>query len=182
MQRHDSDPVLSKKALMEGFSLDSKILPKQHSEPGPMIHERKPKYLIEGPGKMASNLKWISLILLIQWCYEFKDSPNSLISRIYWLSEFVDSSNSLIVRIQISSLIWISEESYFKVTCGTLEGRLIWHKFVCPGINVRCIRLDSKHELITPKELVKEAGKQTLKDWKRAIRINTKMLRYVLFQ
>ena len=67
------------------------------------------------------------------------------------------------------------------MTCGTLEGRLIWHKFVCPGINVRCIRLDSKHELITPKELVKEAGKQTLKDWKRAIRINTKMLRYVLF-
>ena len=51
MQRHDSDPVLSKKALMEGFSLDSKILPKQHSEPGPMIHERKPKFLIEGPGK-----------------------------------------------------------------------------------------------------------------------------------
>ena len=57
MQRHDSDPVLSKKALMEGFSLDSKILPKQHSEPGPMIHERKPKYLIEGPGKMTSNSK-----------------------------------------------------------------------------------------------------------------------------
>ena len=52
MQRHDSDPVLSKKALMEGFSLDSKILPKQHSEPGPMLHERKPKYLIEGPGKI----------------------------------------------------------------------------------------------------------------------------------
>ena len=51
MQRHDSDPVLSKKALMEGFSLDSKILPKQHSEPGPMLHERKPKFLIEGPGK-----------------------------------------------------------------------------------------------------------------------------------
>lgn len=121
MQRHDSDPVLSKKALMEGFSLDSKILPKQHSEPGPMLHERKPKYLIEGP-----------------------------------------------------------DESYFKVTCGTLEGRLIWHKFVCPGINVRCIRLDSKHELITPKELVKEAGKQTLKDWKRAIRINTKMLRKLM--
>ena len=52
MQRHDSDPVLSKKALMEGFSLDSKILPKQHSEPGPMLHERKPKFLIEGPGKI----------------------------------------------------------------------------------------------------------------------------------
>ena len=52
MQRHDSDPVLSKKALMEGFSLDSKILPKQHSEPGPMLHERKPKYLIEGPGNI----------------------------------------------------------------------------------------------------------------------------------
>ena len=71
------------------------------------------------------------------------------------------------------------EESYFKVTCGTLEGKLIWQKFVCPGINVRCIRIDGRphHELITPKELVKEANKQTLKDWKRAIRINSKMLR-----
>ena len=120
-----------------------------------------------------------SRILRIHWLSEFNDSPNWLISRIYWLPEFVDFSNLLIVRIPIYSLISISEESYFKVTCGTLEGRLIWHKFVCPGINVRCIRLDSKHELITPKELVKEAGKQTLKDWKRAIRINTKMLRYV---
>ena len=72
-----------------------------------------------------------------------------------------------------------SDESYFKVTCGSLEGRLIWQKFVCPGINVRCIRVDGSphHELITPKEMVREAGKQTLKDWKRAIRINSKMLR-----
>lgn len=82
-------------------------------------------------------------------------------------------------RTDLLSLSFSLEESYFKVTCGSLEGKLIWQKFVCPGINVRCIRLDrSHHELITPKELVREAGKQTLKDWKRAIRINSKMLRY----
>lgn len=81
-----------------------------------------------------------------------------------------------------SYLIEGPDESYFKVTCGSLEGKLIWQKFVCPGINVRCIRIDgrSHHELITPKELVKEANKQTLKDWKRAIRINSKMLRKLM--
>ena len=68
---------------MEGFSLDLKILPKQHSEPEPMIDERKPKYLIEGPGKMTSNLKLISLILRIQGLSEFNDSPNSMILRIH---------------------------------------------------------------------------------------------------
>lgn len=75
----------------------------------------------------------------------------------------------------------IEGESYFKVTCGSLEGRLIWQRFACPGINVRCIRLSGKYsELITPKELVLQAGKQTLKDWKRAIRINGQMLRKLM--
>ena len=68
-------------------------------------------------------------------------------------------------------------EQFFKVTCGNLEGKLLWTRFACPGINVRCIRLRNNTELITPKELVHQAGKQTLKDWKRAIRINNQMLR-----
>ncbi|CAG5113137.1 Oidioi.mRNA.OKI2018_I69.chr2.g7277.t1.cds [Oikopleura dioica] len=67
-------------------------------------------------------------------------------------------------------------EEFFKVTCGIIEAKLIWKLFRCPGISQKCIRM-SNGEMITPKDLVKSAGKQTLKDWKRAIRINNTMLR-----
>lgn len=36
-------------------------------------------------------------------------------------------------------------------------------------------------QLISPKEFVCFAGKSTLKDWKRAIRLNGTMLRYLVF-
>ncbi|XP_061409284.1 uncharacterized protein LOC133343609 [Lethenteron reissneri] len=70
------------------------------------------------------------------------------------------------------------EGATYAITCGEWNARLIWCKFVCPGINVKCVQV--KEELITPKEFVCLAGRASLKDWKRAIRLGGVMLRKVM--
>ncbi|XP_020668080.1 glucocorticoid modulatory element-binding protein 2 isoform X1 [Pogona vitticeps] len=69
-------------------------------------------------------------------------------------------------------------EIVYPITCGDSKANLIWRKFVCPGINVKCVQYDN--HLISPKEFVHLAGKSTLKDWKRAIRMNGIMLRKIM--
>ncbi|NXF95852.1 GMEB2 protein, partial [Eubucco bourcierii] len=69
----------------------------------------------------------------------------------------------------------LETEIVYPITCGDSKANLIWRKFVCPGINVKCVQFDD--HLISPKEFVHLAGKSTLKDWKRAIRMNGVMLR-----
>ncbi|CAI5663326.1 unnamed protein product [Oreochromis niloticus] len=63
----------------------------------------------------------------------------------------------------------------YPITCGDSRAVLLFKKFVCPGINVRCVKFND--ELISPKQFVHLAGKATLKDWKRAIRLGGVMLR-----
>ncbi|XP_036862425.1 glucocorticoid modulatory element-binding protein 2 isoform X2 [Manis javanica] len=69
-------------------------------------------------------------------------------------------------------------EIVYPITCGDSRANLIWRKFVCPGINVKCVQYDE--HVISPKEFVHLAGKSTLKDWKRAIRMNGIMLRKIM--
>ncbi|XP_058031858.1 glucocorticoid modulatory element-binding protein 2 isoform X3 [Ahaetulla prasina] len=72
----------------------------------------------------------------------------------------------------------LEAEMAYPITCGDSKANLIWRKFVCPGINVKCVQYDN--HLISPKEFVHLAGKSTLKDWKRAIRMNGIMLRKIM--
>lgn len=72
----------------------------------------------------------------------------------------------------------VEEDVFYPVTCGEAKASLVWKKFVCPGINVKCVQFNS--QLISPKEFVCLAGKSTLKDWKRAIRLNGTMLRKIM--
>ncbi|KAJ8259049.1 hypothetical protein COCON_G00180610 [Conger conger] len=69
-------------------------------------------------------------------------------------------------------------EIIYPITCGDIKAALIWRKFVCPGINIKCVQYNE--HLISPKEFVHFAGKSTLKDWKRAIRLNGIMLRKIM--
>ncbi|CAL1584301.1 unnamed protein product [Knipowitschia caucasica] len=64
------------------------------------------------------------------------------------------------------------------ITCGDCKAVLILKKFVCPGINVKCVKYGD--QLISPKQFVHLSGKATLKDWKRAIRMNGVMLRKMM--
>ncbi|KAK7898815.1 hypothetical protein WMY93_019668 [Mugilogobius chulae] len=66
----------------------------------------------------------------------------------------------------------------FPITCGDCKAVLILKKFVCPGINVKCVKFGD--QLISPKQFVHLSGKATLKDWKRAIRMNGVMLRKMM--
>lgn len=84
------------------------------------------------------------------------------------------------------------------ITCGDCKALLLMKKFVCPGINVKCVKvgngcwaepppafwvfhvtshLQYEDQLISPKQFVHMSGKATLKDWKRAIRMGGVMLR-----
>ncbi|XP_029958614.1 glucocorticoid modulatory element-binding protein 1-like isoform X2 [Salarias fasciatus] len=66
----------------------------------------------------------------------------------------------------------------YPITCGDSRAVLLFKKFVCPGINVRCVKFNN--QLISPKQFVHLAGKATLKDWKRAIRLGGVMLRKMM--
>ncbi|XP_053563014.1 glucocorticoid modulatory element-binding protein 1 [Bombina bombina] len=66
----------------------------------------------------------------------------------------------------------------YPITCGDSKAVLLWKKFVCPGINVKCVKFND--QLISPKHFVHLAGKSTLKDWKRAIRLGGIMLRKMM--
>ncbi|KAJ7304239.1 hypothetical protein JRQ81_011777 [Phrynocephalus forsythii] len=69
-------------------------------------------------------------------------------------------------------------EIAYPITCGESKAILLWKKFVCPGINVKCVKFND--QLISPKNFVHLAGKSTLKDWKRAIRLGGIMLRKMM--
>ncbi|XP_029370614.1 glucocorticoid modulatory element-binding protein 1 [Echeneis naucrates] len=64
------------------------------------------------------------------------------------------------------------------ITCGDSKAVLLVKKFVCPGINVKCVKYED--QLISPKQFVHISGKATLKDWKRAIRMGGVMLRKMM--
>ncbi|XP_064197332.1 glucocorticoid modulatory element-binding protein 1-like [Anguilla rostrata] len=66
----------------------------------------------------------------------------------------------------------------YPITCGGSAAVLLFKKFVCPGINVRCVKYNG--QIISPKQFVHLAGKATLKDWKRAIRLGGVMLRKMM--
>ncbi|XP_024297123.2 glucocorticoid modulatory element-binding protein 1 isoform X3 [Oncorhynchus tshawytscha] len=66
----------------------------------------------------------------------------------------------------------------YPITCGECKAVLLVKRFVCPGINVKCVKYED--QLISPKQFVHMSGKATLKDWKRAIRMGGVMLRKMM--
>ncbi|CAO2589326.1 Glucocorticoid modulatory element-binding protein 1 [Lemmus lemmus] len=100
-------------------------------------------------------------------------------------------SNAAVVAVEAHTIHKIEEgidassieanedmEIAYPITCGESKAILLWKKFVCPGINVKCVKFND--QLISPKHFVHLAGKSTLKDWKRAIRLGGIMLRKMM--
>lgn len=103
------------------------------------------------------------------------------------LDSEAESSNNISLPkdvLETINVVKVSEDTdvdadiLYPITCGDAKANLIWRKFVCPGINIKCVQLNE--HLLTPKEFVYLAGKSTLKDWKRAIRLNGTMLRKIM--
>lgn len=116
--------------------------------------------------------------------------------------------------MKLSEEVDVEADVFYPITCGDSKATLVWKKFVCPGINVKCVQVHALYfdsaesikitilntrshrqylnclflfnqfneQLISPKEFVCFSGKSTLKDWKRAIRLNGTMLRSGLVQ
>ncbi|XP_054625046.1 glucocorticoid modulatory element-binding protein 2 [Dunckerocampus dactyliophorus] len=82
------------------------------------------------------------------------------------------------VIVKLTEEVDVEADVFYPITCGDAKATLVWKKFVCPGINVKCVQFND--QLISPKEFVCLAGKSTLKDWKRAIRFNGTMLRKIM--
>ncbi|XP_045549298.1 glucocorticoid modulatory element-binding protein 2 isoform X6 [Salmo salar] len=82
------------------------------------------------------------------------------------------------VLVKLSEEMDVEADLVYPITCGDVKGTLVWKKFVCPGINIKCVQFNE--HLISPKEFVYLAGKSTLKDWKRAIRVNGTMIRKIM--
>lgn len=82
------------------------------------------------------------------------------------------------VIVKLTEEVDVEADVFYPITCGDAKATLVWKKFVCPGINVKCVQFNE--QLISPKEFVCFAGKSTLKDWKRAIRLNGTMLRKIM--
>ncbi|KAM9751307.1 LOW QUALITY PROTEIN: glucocorticoid modulatory element-binding protein 2 [Menidia menidia] len=89
-----------------------------------------------------------------------------------------ESSREEAVIVKLSEELDVEADVFCPITCGDAKATLVWKKFVCPGINVKCVQFHE--QLISPKEFVCLAGKSTLKDWKRAIRLNGTMLRKIM--
>ncbi|XP_019747167.1 glucocorticoid modulatory element-binding protein 2 isoform X1 [Hippocampus comes] len=87
-------------------------------------------------------------------------------------------SNEEAVIVKLTEEVDMEADVLYPITCGDATATLVWKKFVCPGINVKCVQFND--QLISPKEFVCLAGKSTLKDWKRAIRLNGTMLRKIM--
>ncbi|KAF3696419.1 Glucocorticoid modulatory element-binding protein 2 [Channa argus] len=95
-------------------------------------------------------------------------------------SRSVSLSNEESVIVKLSEEVDVEADVFYPITCGDAKATLVWKKFVCPGINVKCVQFNE--QLISPKEFVCLAGKSTLKDWKRAIRLNGTMLSSIIPQ
>ena len=70
------------------------------------------------------------------------------------------------------------DENILEVKCGDVEGVLHKLAFCCPGIRQPCIEVNG--EMITPKTFITMGNKQSLKNWKSAIRHNGIPLRLIL--
>lgn len=68
------------------------------------------------------------------------------------------------------------ESDVLEVVCGTARGLLHKEVFYCPGIQQSCIEVDG--DMMSPKMFTIMGNKETLKNWKTAIRCNGLSLRY----
>lgn len=93
-------------------------------------------------------------------------------------SSMPDSLVKEAVIVKVTEEVDVEADVFYPITCGDAKATLVWKKFVCPGINVKCVQFNE--QIISPKEFVCLAGKSTLKDWKRAIRLNGTMLRKIM--
>lgn len=46
-----------------------------------------------------------------------------------------------VVVVKITEEVDVQPDVFYPITCGDAKATLIWKKFVCPGINVKCVQV-----------------------------------------
>ncbi|XP_068118069.1 glucocorticoid modulatory element-binding protein 2 isoform X2 [Hyperolius riggenbachi] len=109
---------------------------------------------------------------------EAMESENMAAAAAAAFNASTELKEAVLVKMEDEEEETLEAEIAYPITCGESKANLIWRKFVCPGINIKCVQYNE--HIISPKEFVHLAGKSTLKDWKRAIRMNGVMLRKIM--
>ncbi|XP_071966939.1 glucocorticoid modulatory element-binding protein 2 isoform X2 [Engystomops pustulosus] len=133
-----------------------------------------PDHIMDGNG--MEEVKAVLVTTNRTLSEEALDSENIAAAAAY--STSTELKEAVLVKMGDEEEEALEAEIAYPITCGESKANLLWRKFVCPGINVKCVQYDD--HLISPKEFVHLAGKSTLKDWKRAIRMNGVMLRKIM--
>ncbi|KAG7278172.1 hypothetical protein CRUP_002132 [Coryphaenoides rupestris] len=51
------------------------------------------------------------------------------------------SQPPLLPRVKLTEEVDVESDIFYPITCGDTEAILVWRKFMCPGINVKCIQM-----------------------------------------
>lgn len=49
----------------------------------------------------------------------------------------------LVSAVKLTEEVDVEADVFYPVTCGDAKATLVWKKFVCPGINVKCVQVCS---------------------------------------
>nr|XP_029514324.1 glucocorticoid modulatory element-binding protein 1-like isoform X2 [Oncorhynchus nerka] len=110
-----------------------------------------------------------------------EDSNTQVILQLQPITAGMDESGETDTAVEAHTEATVDGEEVelgYPITCGECKAVLLVKRFVCPGINVKCVKYED--QLISPKQFVHMSGKATLKDWKRAIRMGGVMLRKMM--
>lgn len=43
--------------------------------------------------------------------------------------------------VKLTEEVDVEADVFYPITCGDAKATLVWKKFVCPGINVKCVQV-----------------------------------------
>lgn len=50
----------------------------------------------------------------------------------------------------------VETDVFYPITCGDVKATLVWNKFVCPGINVKCVQVHAGPTVCLKKKKIKK--------------------------
>lgn len=56
--------------------------------------------------------------------------------------------HALIYTVKISEDMDVEGDILYPITCGESKANLVWKKFVCPGINIKCVQVNTWHIVV----------------------------------
>lgn len=52
-----------------------------------------------------------------------------------------EDSIVFVSAVKLTEEVDVEADIFYPITCGDAKATLVWKKFVCPGINVKCVQV-----------------------------------------